>query len=132
MAVIVISLGFRTNRSISGDANRSISGDADAYCIYVSITAGRCLRVVSCGAVWCLQIVYESPSVMLVNKPAGVPAHATVDNFAENMLAGLRREENRIEEKRTSFGRILGVVSDPPSLLDRCRCCSNPRMACSR
>ncbi|CAM9654892.1 unnamed protein product [Ectocarpus fasciculatus] len=27
---------------------------------------------------------------MLVNKPAGVPAHATVDNFAENMLAGIR------------------------------------------
>lgn len=29
---------------------------------------------------------------MLVNKPPGVPAHATVDNFGENMLAGLRQE----------------------------------------
>lgn len=29
--------------------------------------------------------------MMLVNKPAGVPAHATVDNVGENMLAGLRR-----------------------------------------
>lgn len=36
------------------------------------------------------QIVYEAEEVMLVNKPAGVPAHATVDNYHENMLGGLR------------------------------------------
>ena len=36
------------------------------------------------------QIVYEEDDVMLVNKPSGVPAHATVDNYRENMLQGLR------------------------------------------
>ncbi|CAM9690415.1 unnamed protein product, partial [Ectocarpus fasciculatus] len=39
---------------------------------------------------WESKIVYDRAGVMLVNKPAGVPAHATVDNFAENMLAGIR------------------------------------------
>eukprot|EP00903_Cladosiphon_okamuranus_P016819 g15511.t1 len=42
------------------------------------------------GVDWEAKIVYESPSVILVNKPPGVPAHATVDNFGENMLTGLR------------------------------------------
>lgn len=36
------------------------------------------------------QIVYETEELMMVNKPAGVPSHAMVDNFGENMLAGLR------------------------------------------
>ncbi|CAM9115516.1 unnamed protein product, partial [Ectocarpus sp. 13 AM-2016] len=42
------------------------------------------------GVDWESKIVYDRAGVMLVNKPAGVPAHATVDNFAENMLAGIR------------------------------------------
>ncbi|CBJ48905.1 putative RNA pseudouridylate synthase [Ectocarpus siliculosus] len=42
------------------------------------------------GVDWESKIVYDCAGVMLVNKPAGVPAHATVDNFAENMLAGIR------------------------------------------
>ncbi|CAM9199256.1 unnamed protein product [Ectocarpus sp. 4 AP-2014] len=42
------------------------------------------------GVDWESKIVYDCVGVMLVNKPAGVPAHATVDNFAENMLAGIR------------------------------------------
>ncbi|CAN0439153.1 unnamed protein product [Laminaria digitata] len=34
---------------------------------------------------------------MLVNKPSGVPAHATVDNYRENMLAGLRQTRPGLE-----------------------------------
>lgn len=59
-----------------------------------------------------LQIVYESPGVMLVNKPPGVPAHATVDNFGENMLAGIRRGEARWDEfSGRGFAAQIGVFS---------------------
>ncbi|CAN0195198.1 unnamed protein product [Scytosiphon promiscuus] len=46
---------------------------------------------------WESKIMYESGGVMLVNKPAGVPAHATVDNYVENMLAGLREVRPGVE-----------------------------------
>ncbi|CAM9404489.1 unnamed protein product, partial [Hapterophycus canaliculatus] len=46
---------------------------------------------------WESKIMYESRGVMLVDKPAGVPAHATVDNFVENMLAGLREVRPGLE-----------------------------------
>eukprot|EP00752_Nemacystus_decipiens_P012944 g11456.t2 len=49
------------------------------------------------GVDWESKIVYESPNVMFVNKPSGVPAHATVDNFGENMLAGIREVRPDLE-----------------------------------
>lgn len=55
---------------------------------------------------------------MLVNKPAGVPAHATVDNYVENMLAGLRYTLVSVPHVVTPFTSLGRKFLKKPSCMD--------------
>lgn len=44
---------------------------------------------------WSASIVAEEKPFVVVNKPAGIPAHATVDNWVENALEQARRQTGK-------------------------------------
>lgn len=44
---------------------------------------------------WKKTILVEEPLFVVVDKPAGIPAHATVDNFFENVLEQARRQTKK-------------------------------------
>lgn len=56
------------------------------------IDSGTLLRVHTtprrhnCNYNWTQRIVYEHPDFLVLNKPSGVPSHASVDNAVENSL----------------------------------------------
>lgn len=48
-------------------------------------------RFPASGIEWAKHVLRVTPDYVLVDKPAGIPAHATCDNFVENCAAGLAR-----------------------------------------
>lgn len=66
------------------------------------ITAGAMLRVHTvprrhhCNYNWLERIVYDHPDFLVLNKPSGIPSHASVDNAIENSLTqvGLALNQN--------------------------------------
>lgn len=103
----LVELGavYRNKRRIAGDTALK-NGD------YLRVHI-RPRRFDVSAIVWLKRIVFETPDFLIVDKPCGVPVHATLDNSVENVTEQL----SRVIAQRPLVTQRLDILTDGLLLL---------------